>query len=222
MVSQVCLSGISDIVKAQGENSAVKRVIRILTVQETPPNQMNFESTLFQKLLKNRERLEVEKNVLYRQFFANVGNIAYRQIVFRPETTEAIIRTLRGDPMQRHPAACKMLGELGKMYYIPNLAEKVQKFLNNCQECIKVKPVKPSTVTPPLELIYDPCNGPEDVLEIDLVGELSRSNGYSHILTACDYFTRYLFAIPIRKPDTKSVVARPIHETHICAKTHHH
>ena len=61
-------------------------------------------------------------------------------------------------------------------------------------------------MTPPLEPIYDPCNGPEDVLEIDLVGELPRSNGYSHTLTACDYFSRYLFAIPIRKPDTKSVV----------------
>ena len=61
-------------------------------------------------------------------------------------------------------------------------------------------------MTPPLEPIYDLCNGPEDVLEIDLVGELLRSNGYSHTLTACDYFSRYLFAIPIRKPDTKSVV----------------
>ena len=61
-------------------------------------------------------------------------------------------------------------------------------------------------MTPPLEPIYDPCNGPEDVLEVDLVGELPRSNGYSHILTACDYISRYLFAIPLRKPDTKSVV----------------
>ena len=99
-----------------------------------------------------------------------------------------------------------MLGELRKRCYIPNLAEKVQEFVNNCQDCIKVKPVKPNTVTPPLEPIYDPCNGPEDVLEIDLVGEIPRSNGYSHILTACDYFSRYLFVIPIRKPDTKSMV----------------
>ena len=99
-----------------------------------------------------------------------------------------------------------MLGELRKRYYFPNLAEKVQEFVNNCQDCIKAKPVKPNTLTPPFEPIYDPCNGPEDVLEIDLVGELPRSNGYSHILTACDYFSRYLFAIPIRKPDTKSVV----------------
>ena len=206
MVNQVCPSGTSEIVKAQGENSDVQRVIRILTVQETPPNQVNFASTFFQKLFKNRKRLEVVNNVLYRQFFDNVGKLAYRQIVVPPETTEAIIRTMHGDPMQGHPGAPKMLSELRKRYYVPNLTEKVQEFVNNCQECIKTKPAKPNTLIPPLEPIYDPCNGPEDVLEIDLVGELPRSNGYSHILTACDYFSRYLFAIPIRKPDTKSVV----------------
>ena len=206
MVNQVCPSGDSEIVKAQGENSEVHRVIRILTAQETPPNQVNFASTFFQKLFKNRKRLEVVNNVLYRQFSDNVGNLAYRQIVVPPETTEAIIRMMHGDPMQGHPGASKMLSELRKRYYIPNLTEKVQIFVNNCQECIKAKPAKPNTLIPPLEPIYDPCNGPEDVLEIDLVGELPLSNGYSHILTACDYFSRYLFAIPIRKPDTKSVV----------------
>ena len=79
-------------------------------------------------------------------------------------------------------------------------------YVSNCIECIKAKPVNPKRLTPPLEKIYDPCNGPEDVLEIDLVGELPNSNGYTHILTACDYFSRYLFAVPIRKPDAKSVV----------------
>ena len=203
-VNQVCPSGDSENVIAQGENSDVQRVIRILTAQETPPKQVNFASTFFQKL-KNSKRLEVVNNVLYRQFFENVGNLAYRQIVVPPETTEAIIRTMHGDPMQGHPGASKMLGELRKRYYITNLAEKVQKFVNNWQECIKANPINPSSVTPPLEPISDPCNGPEDILEIDLVGELPRSNGYSHILTACDYFPRYLFAIPIRN-DTKSIV----------------
>ena len=123
-VNQVCPSGVSEIVEAQSVSSDVQRVIRILTVQETPPNHVNFESTFFQKLLKNRKRLEVVNNVLYRQFFDNVGHLAYRQNVVPPETTEAIIRTMHGDPMQGHPGASKMLSELRKRYYIPNLTEK--------------------------------------------------------------------------------------------------
>ena len=97
MENQVCPSGTSEILRAQGENSDVQRVNRILILQETPPNQVNFASTFFQKLFKNRERLEVLNNVLYRQFFDNVGNLADRQIVVPPETTEAIFRTMHGD-----------------------------------------------------------------------------------------------------------------------------
>ena len=100
MVNQVCPSGTTEVVKAQGENSDVQRMIRILNVQQTPPpNQVNFTSTFFQKLFKICKRLEVVNNVLYRQCFDNVGNLDFRQIVVPPETTEAIIRTIYGDPM---------------------------------------------------------------------------------------------------------------------------
>ena len=120
MVNQVCPSGVSEIVRAHSLNSEVQRMIRIVTKQETPPSQVNFASTFFQKPYKNRKRLEVVNNVLYRQFFDNVGHLVYQQIVVPPETTEAIIRTLHGDPMQGHPGASKMLGELRKSCYFPN------------------------------------------------------------------------------------------------------
>ena len=84
---------------------------------------------------------------------------------------------MHGDPMQGHPGASKMLGKLRKRYYVPGLTEKVQEFVNNSQTCIKSKPVKNNSIVPPLEPIYDLCNGPENILEIDLVGELPRSNG---------------------------------------------
>ena len=117
-----------------------------------------------------------------------------------------IFRTMHGDPIQGYPGASKVLVELRKRYYIPSTSELVSKYVSNCIECIKTKPVNPKGITPPLEKLYDPCNGPEDVLEIDFAGELPSSNGYTHILTACDYFSRYLFAVLIRKPGTKSVV----------------
>ena len=189
MGGQVCPSGTPEIVKAQGENSDVQRMIRMITVQETPPNQVNFKSAFFQKLYKNRKRLEVVNNVFYRQFFDNVGNLAFRQIVVHPETTEAIIKTMHGDHMQGHPGASNKLAKLRKKYYVPGSTEMVQEFVNNCQTCIKTKPVKHNSITPPLEPFYDPCNEPEDILEIDLIEELPRYNRYRHILTACDYFS---------------------------------
>ena len=43
-------------------------------------------------------------------------------------------------------------------------------------------------------------------MEIDLVGELPNSNGYRYILTACDVFTRYLFAVPLRTVDSQAII----------------
>ena len=48
-----------------------------------------------------------------------------------------------------------MLVELRKKYYVPGLTEKVQEFVNNCQTCIKTKPVKNNSITPLLEPVYD-------------------------------------------------------------------
>ena len=64
---------------------------------------------------------------------------------------------MHGDPMQGHPGASKMLSELRKRYYIPNLTEKVQEFVNNCQECIKAKPAKPDTLVPHLNQYTTPA-----------------------------------------------------------------
>ena len=43
-------------------------------------------------------------------------------------------------------------------------------------------------------------------MEVDIVGPLPASNGFTHILTAIDVFSRYLFAVPLRKPGTPSIV----------------
>ena len=97
-------------------------MIRVLVNDEPFPNHVNFASTFFQKLVKNRKRLEVVNKALYRKFFDNTGRVLFKQIVVPPETTLPIIRTMHGDPMQGHPGATKMLVELRKRYYIPNLS----------------------------------------------------------------------------------------------------
>ena len=177
-VNQVSPSGINDIVEAQKQDLDIQRMIRILKQQEPPPNQVNFTSRFFQKLNKNKKRLVVEQDVLYRNFYDQTGKTQYKQIVVPDSIIGDIIRTLHDNPMQGHPGSSKMLNELRKRLYAPNLAQKVQEYVDNCQMCIRTKPISQSKITPPLQKIYDPCNGPEDILEIDLVGELPSSNGY--------------------------------------------
>ena len=99
-----------------------------------------------------------------------------------------------------------MLHELCKRYYSPSLAEKTQNRLESCEPSMRSKSTNQSKIRPPLQKIYDTCNGPTVPMEVDIVGPLPASNGFTHILTAIDVFSRYLFAVPLRKPDTPSVV----------------
>ena len=181
-------------------------MIRFLEGTEILQHPVSMQDQFFQKLHKNRKRLQVVNGVLYRQFFDHTGLESHKQLVVPEDCILKIIRTLHNSPVQGHPGLKKMLYELRKRYYSPNLACKVQKILDGCENCMKSKSVKETQLRPPLQKIYDPCDGPEDLLEIDIVGPIPASNGFTHILTAVDVFSRYLFAVPLKRPDTHSVV----------------
>ena len=147
-------------------------MVRVLENNEPLPNHVNFASSFFQKLVKNRKRLEVVRKVLSRNVSDNTGRVLLKEIVVPPETTMPTIRTMHGDPMQGHLGASKMVVELRKRFYKPGQSEHVSKYVSNCTDCIKAKSCDPKRLVPPLEKIFDPFNGPEDVFKIDLVGEL--------------------------------------------------
>ena len=108
--------------------------------------------------------------------------------------------------MQEHPGSKKLFYNLRERYYCSNLSEKDQTFSYNCQVCIKSKPNAKQQLRPPLKNINDPSNGPENVLEFNLKGLLPPSCGFTNILTAVDVISRYMFSIPLRRPDAPSVV----------------
>ena len=114
VVNQVCPNGDFQIVQDQLQNSDIQRMIRILSQNETPPNHANFESQFFKKLVKNKKRLEVVNNVLYRNFFDGTGKIKCKQIVVPPETIHQIVQSLHNDPLQDHPGRSKMSHQLRK------------------------------------------------------------------------------------------------------------
>ena len=195
-----------DLIQIQKTNWVIQKMIRFLEGSEILQHPVSMQDQFFQKLHKNRKRLQVVNGVLYRQFFDHTGLMSHKQLVVPEDCILKIIRTLHNSPVQGHPGLKKMLYELRKRYYSPNLACKVQKVLDGCENCMKSKSVKELKLRPPLQKIDDPCDGPEDLLEIDIVGPLPASNGFTHNLTAVDIFSRYLFAVPLKRPDTHSVV----------------
>ena len=108
--------------------------------------------------------------------------------------------------MQGHPGSKKTLYHLRQRYYSSNLDANVHAFIGNCQSCIWSKLIAKQQPRPPLQKIYDPINGLQDLLENDLVGPLPPSNSYTYILTAVNVFSKVMFAIPLRRPFAQWVV----------------
>ena len=104
-----------------------------------------------------------------------------------------------------------MLQASRQHYYPRILAAHIQRFVNNYKNCIKAKPYPKRKLKPPLQRICDPCYGPNVITEVDLLGELPNSKGLTHILTATNVFSRNLFAVPQKKPDSSSGLKALIH-----------
>ena len=85
-------------------------------------------STFFQKLHKNRKRLDNVNGFLYRIFYDHSGLESHKQIVVPDQVMLEIIRSLHSNPVQGHPGSKKMLHELRKRYNFPRLAGKTQKY----------------------------------------------------------------------------------------------
>ena len=149
--------------------------------------------------MKNRSRLQVLNDNLYQKYFDNTGKATSKQIVVRDSIIDKIISTLHENPLKGHHGASKTLQVLRPRYYAPDLTRKDQDYIDNCQIRIRAKPCSNTKLRPRLEEVYD------DVMEINHVGELPASKTYTHILTVCDVFSRYFFAVPLRQPSTSAV-----------------
>ena len=78
-------------------------------------------------------------------------------------------------------------------------------YINNCLTCAQAKSPQHKFLTPPLNPVTSNTSLPADMLQIDIVGKLPYSGGYSYILTGMDVFTKYMFAQPLTSIKAETV-----------------
>ena len=104
-----------------------------------------------------------------------------------------------------HRGSRKTIEQCRRSYYWPFFAQNIHDWIKNCIVCAQVTPIDNKHIRPPLREITSKTSFPGDILQIDLVGPFTPSNGFTQILTAIDVFTKYLFATPIRRITAQSV-----------------
>ena len=140
-----------------------------------------------------------QDGVLLRKFHKHNGRDYDTQIVAPKHLREEILYRLHHPKTEGHRGSRKTIQECRNRFYWPNYQEDIEAYIANCLTCIQLKSTPEQNIRPPLRGITHENSFPGDMMQIDLIGPFKPSAGFTQVLTAIDVFTKYLFAVPLRR-----------------------
>ena len=103
----------------------------------------------------------------------------------------------------KHKPISRMLQDIQKRYYNPNLEEYLRKKIKDCPSCHIEKSAKSKTVT--LGQKQYPTS-PREQIAFNIAGGFSLSNGYSYTYIWTDTFCNYSFIQPARTKSAEEIL----------------
>ena len=100
-----------------------------------------------------------------------------------------------------HPGIFSTIEAIRDHFVWPHMNQDIKKWTKACMNCQKAKVWK-HTKTP---LANIPISERFHCVHIDIVCQLPPSNGYTHLVTMVDRFTRWTEVVPVRNISTESV-----------------
>ena len=143
-------------------------------------------------------RIEIRQDVLTRKYYNDTGMISHYQILLPKQLLDEFLHALHGHNAN-HPGITKMIQEARSKYYYPCIAKYIRTWVTKCQMCIQNKRINNDLLKTELLNCPEWEQGPEDILQMDILPNLPPSGGYDNIITAIDVFSRYLFAYPVTR-----------------------
>ena len=126
-----------------------------------------------------------------RKVWGDVSTAIFRPLV-PAAARKAVFDQLHG---QGHFGVKRTRKMINTRFVWPTLGKSINKWTKECETCGKAKPRQGYTV--PLHS-HPPPTGRFDDIHVDIVGPFKPSNGFSHLFTIMDRFTRWPAAVPIR------------------------
>ena len=114
-------------------------------------------------------------------------------------------RTLQETLLPGHPGASELLNILRSKYYAPSSTHKVQDFIDKCEINLRAPCCSNMQRCPLLGQIYDQSDATENVIEVDLVGQLPAPDSHTRILTTWDVLWQFLSAVLLKQTSSSAV-----------------
>ena len=177
----------------------------IVWIKEKIRPDTTYSSYDCQKYHKQLNRLIVDYGIRYRKSFDHTGRNFTKQIVVPRQLREELLFRIHNSKLKGHLGITKTITEFRKKSYFPGFTEFLIVYINNCLSCLQTKSPKHENLTPPLNPVTSNTSFPADLIQVDIVGQLPKSGGYSYVVTAMDVFSKYMFAQPITSPSAETV-----------------
>ena len=202
-------------IRNEQDSDPILKALKLRLLHEEYDKHLLKTESRGRNLLRHEERIIVKDGVLMRKYYGEDGTVTHHQILIPKHIVPELLSTLHGK-MNKHPGITKMIQESRAKYYYPGLARTIRAWVINCPDCIANKRIDTRQIRPKMLSNTEFTFGPEDCLEVDILPNLPSSNGYKHIITMMDVFSRYLFAYP-----TQDMTARTVGRCIIDVMTRH-
>lgn len=182
----------AEIASLQQNDSLISRVIYWLRSSTKPTTvQLKQENKDVRKLLKQRDKLKFEEDILYRTIEMETGLIT--QLVLPTILKDHVLESLHNHA--GHQGCERTLSLIQKRCYWPTMVKDVELYCKSCERCMVAKAPIPSIRTPITSLL---AYQPQDILAIDFTIMEPSSDGRENVLVMTDIFSKFTQAVPTK------------------------
>ena len=164
----------------------------------------------YKHYLNSFDRIVIKDEMVTRQYYDETGPIKYHQELLPRHLLNELLHAINGTA-QSHPGISKMLQEIRQIFYYPEKANYVRRWVEGCEKCAKNNRVPNNAISPKLLILPEWDQGHEDAMQIDILPNLPTSGDYQTVMTTTDVFSGYLFAYPLIEA-TSANVAKVIND----------
>ena len=194
-----------DMAWEQGRDPHLRQVRRWMVDGEIPDTK--YANHELQTYHRHLQQLWISpEGVIYRKFYKHNGRDHTKQLVIPQNARNEVLLRLHYPKTEGHRGVRKTTEECRHRFYWPHFQDDIRDFIENCMTCIQTKRTPDRNLRPPLQPVTSTTSFPGEMMQIDLIGPFKPTGGFTQVLTAVDVFTKYIFAIPLRRITAQNIV----------------
>ena len=178
----------------QKKDPVIRKVMEWIEIGCT--DDLTYASFELKKYHKHLMRLHMQKGILVRQFFDDIGKTSHSQVCVPKHLRKVVIYRIYNSPTGGHLGIVRTAKKFRKRFYFPGFSEYLIDYIKNCLSCSTLKRVTKNQLHPPLQPISSEQLFPGDMMQIDLVGPF-QSPVHKYVLSGIDVLSKYLLAVPL-------------------------